>query len=73
MDEVARAIADHDGRTVNWNVNSPLFMLDELRDICDATDAFLLDRPGYRVTVTVERHPGLDTPAPGLLAGDAGV
>lgn len=74
MNEVAKAIADHDGAgAVDWVVNSPLNLLDEMRPMCDATDEFLLDHPGFRVTIVIERRPGLVTGTPGLLAGGGSV
>jgi hypothetical protein len=61
MDEIIKAIADHDGRTVNWSLVSPLDMVDDMSGMCNATDEFLLDHPGCRVTIVVERGP---LPAP---------
>lgn len=58
MDQVAKAIAvrwDGSG-PVDWLLSVPRRMVEELQPLCNATDEFLLDHPGYRVTLVVERH-----------------
>jgi hypothetical protein len=71
MDEIVRAIADHDGGIVDWHVDAPLSLLDDINPLCTAVDHFLLDRPGYKVTISITRRPGVEAPVPGLLTGDA--
>lgn len=56
MDEFIRAVVDHDGRAVDWKVLiAPRDMANEIQGLCNAVDEFLLDHPGFRVTVAVER------------------
>jgi hypothetical protein len=75
MDEVIRGTADHTFGFIKWTLNGPPVPVDNLQKVFDAVDDYLIDKPGYRVTVTVEREPGLDTMLPrlGLLGGQAGV
>lgn len=79
MDELIRARAEHAAGVVEWKfeANSPaaLFTPPDLHKVYDSIDDYLIDKPGYRVTVTVERDPGLDTtiPTPMLATGTAGV
>lgn len=55
MDEIARAVADHDGLNVNWLVHTPLRMTDDLTPLCNEVDKYLLDHPKQRVTIVIER------------------
>lgn len=72
---IGRAIAEHSGGMVNWAIDwdrgkgKP----DTLRKVFDQIDDFLLNRPGYRVTITVEREDGIVDPTnPELLARGVG-
>lgn len=56
VDEIAKAIADNThSPVVEWAVETPRRMLDAIQPLCDATDKFLLDNPGYKVTFIIER------------------
>jgi hypothetical protein len=54
-DPVAKASAKYDGREFNWEISTPRRMLPKVQPLCDAIDQFLIDHPGYRVTITIER------------------
>ena len=73
MDEVIRGVADHTFGFIKWSFAGVPH--DNLQKVFDSVDDYLIDKPGYRVTVTVEREPGLDAMLPrlGLLEGQAGV
>jgi hypothetical protein len=73
MDEVMKATCDHTFGFIKWKFDPANGGDDSLRKVFDSVDDYLIDKPGYRVTVTVEREPGLDTLLPklGLLEGRA--
>lgn len=75
MAEIVRAIAAHGAAGIDWNVSAALKELEGLYEIFDAADRYLLDHPGHRMIVSIERDDGIltDTPRPGLLAGQAEV
>jgi hypothetical protein len=78
MDEVIRGVADHTFGFIKWQFdqgNGPATTPSDLQKVFDSVDDYLIDKPGYRVTVTVEREPGLDAMLPrlGLLEGQSGV
>lgn len=66
MAEIAKAIATHNGGIVIWNLHGQPAGVDR---VFNEVDKYLIDRPGYRVTITIEAEPGLalDLP-PGIRA-----
>lgn len=75
MDEIVRAVARREAAGVDWQVNAPLREMEGLYELFDAADRYLLDHPGHRVTVSIEREGGVlaDAPSPDLLTGRAEV
>lgn len=73
MAEIVRAVAVHRATGIDWNVSAGLKELEGLYEIFDAADRYLMDHPGHRLIVSIERDDGIlsDTPSPGLLAGRA--
>lgn len=55
MEEIAKAIAVHNGLVVNWAVETPLRRLEDIQPLCNEVDKYLLDHPGETVTITIER------------------
>lgn len=55
MAEIAKAIAVHDGRVVNWAVETPLRRMEDIQPLCNEVDKYLLDHPGETITITIER------------------
>jgi hypothetical protein len=75
MDEVMRSVASNDGGFIHWRhrLSDDPFERHALRMALHEIDNYIMSRPGYRVTVTVEREPGLHVPdtADELLTGAA--
>lgn len=58
MRELVRAIASHAIGYVQWRFIPCNGAVPGMGGIFDAVDDFLLNRPGYRVTIVVEREDG---------------
>lgn len=55
VDPVVKASAIYDGREFNWEVTTPRRMMDDLSPLCNEVDKYILDHPGYKVTILIER------------------
>lgn len=56
LDELVKASGVwRDGREIDWQISCPRRMLDAIRPLCDEVDKYILDHPGYKVTITIER------------------
>lgn len=72
---IGRAIAENSAGLVNWLLDWKMDKgnPENLRKVFDQIDDFLINRPGYRITITVEREDGIVDPTnPELLARGVG-
>lgn len=71
MRELVRAVASHCVGYVRWVFEPNNGAAPAMAAVYDAVDDWLLNRPGYRITIIVEREDGVaaqHAPKPRLLA-----
>ena len=62
MDEIVRGAATHDGGLVKWlfvtddKMPTDEFAASQAQPIYDEIDRFVMDHPGYRVIIAIERE-----------------
>lgn len=76
MSEIFRGCAEHNAGLPSWRVVSEgITNLDETQPLLNAIDDYIMEHPGFRVTISIERDGGVsEIPSSAdLLAGEAGV